>query len=131
LCVSLKKVPFRLTPNLVNFLTPIGITGVFSSALLAAAQTIADPEFTFQDYLGAVLRDELISWQANHSAAPSKPALDNESLCAKLERNVTAVQKRLRSVVSTENNQAVDVLVKHATASNNLCHMPPTWHPWL
>lgn len=130
--VAPDPVPFRLTPNLVNFLTPVGITGIFSSTILAAAQTLNEPEFTVHDYFGAVLRDELISWHANHISPFSKSALDNENLVIKVERNIAAVQKRLRSLATFDgSNSSVDVLIKHATASNNLCLMSPTWHPWL
>lgn len=65
--VSPDPVPFRLTPNLVNFVTPIGITGIFSAALVASAEALFDPEFRIQAYLGVSLRDEMISWHSNYS----------------------------------------------------------------
>ena len=46
--IAPEPIPFRLTPNLVNFVTPVGITGLFSAALIASAQTVNDPEFRVQ-----------------------------------------------------------------------------------
>jgi hypothetical protein len=36
--IAPEPVPFRLTPNLVNFISPVGITGLFSASLIASAQ---------------------------------------------------------------------------------------------
>ena len=37
-------VPFRLTPNIQHFITPAGLEGLFSSALLSIARSLCDAE---------------------------------------------------------------------------------------
>ena len=39
-----EAVPFRLTPNLQHFITPVGLEGIFSASLMAIARSLADPE---------------------------------------------------------------------------------------
>jgi len=39
-----EAVPFRLTPNLQHFMTAVGLEGVFSSALMAIARSLVEPE---------------------------------------------------------------------------------------
>jgi transformation/transcription domain-associated protein len=39
-----EAVPFRFTPNLQTFLTPVGIEGPFNGALAALAKSLAEPE---------------------------------------------------------------------------------------
>lgn len=36
--------PFRFTPNIQTFITPVGIEGIFSSALMAIARCLTEPE---------------------------------------------------------------------------------------
>ena len=57
-----RPVPFRLTPNLAEFLTPVGVNGVVSAAIVSAARCLAEPHFSIQSILRAVLRDEMIAW---------------------------------------------------------------------
>ena len=131
---QIDRIPFRLTPNLVNFVSPVGITGLFSSALVATAQTLQDPDFGVEDYLSAILRDELINWYANHEHPFQKSAVKNDVLHAKVKRNVLHIMKRLEPLSNNDfdvNNNPVDTLIKLSTSSTNLCMMPPTWHPWL
>jgi len=126
------RVPFRLTPNLVNFVTPVGITGLFSSAMLASAQAIHDPELHVGHYIGGILRDELISWHAVHHGPYLKSGIANADLVTKVEGNVAIIEKQLGFVANFEGNHgAVDSLIKAATASQNLSLMSPTWQPWL
>ncbi len=125
-------VPFRLTPNLVNFLTPMGIIGVFFGAFVAAAHTLHDPDLGLREFLGVIFRDEAISWHANSRDLGANVHFDNDTLVGKLDANVTHVLRRLKTVaVVDSSNGAVENLIKHATSSTNLCQMPPTWHPWL
>merc|ERR1712137_274702 len=78
LIVTSDQVPFRLTPNLVNFVTPVGITGLFSAALVASAQALHDPEFRVQEYCSVILQDELLSWYSTHHEPWLLSAMGNE-----------------------------------------------------
>lgn len=54
--------PFRLTPNLAEFLTQIGITGPLTASMVAAARCFVYPSYKLSSYLSAILRDEYITW---------------------------------------------------------------------
>ena len=57
-----RPVPFRLTPNIAEFVTPVGVNGVMAAAIVSAARCLAEPHFSVQSVLRAVLRDEMIAW---------------------------------------------------------------------
>lgn len=57
-----RPVPFRLTPNIAEFLTNIGISGPLTAAMIATARCFVHPNFKIQALLRAVLRDEMIAW---------------------------------------------------------------------
>lgn len=125
-------VPFRLTPNLVNFVTPSGITGVFSGSMVAAAQALVQPEGHVAALLGAVLRDETLSWHAQHRAPHHAGAMPSAELLVCLgESTATAKERLVELAAFTGNFKPVDSLIKEATASHNLCAMPSLWQPWL
>merc|ERR1712060_351923 len=86
--VPLAVIPFRLTPNLVNFVTPVGITGLFSAALVASAQTLDEPEFRVQDYCSVILRDELLAWYATHHEPWLLSGMSNDQLVTSVKHNV-------------------------------------------
>lgn len=57
-----RPVPFRLTPNIAEFLTPILIAGPLTASMVAAARCFVYPPYKLSSYLSAILRDEYITW---------------------------------------------------------------------
>jgi len=57
-----RPVPFRFTPSLQTFISSLGKTGVLTMCMIAAARCLAQPYFSIQSLLRAVLRDEYIAW---------------------------------------------------------------------
>lgn len=57
-----RPVPFRLTPNIAEFLTSTGVTGPLTAAMVAAARCFVQPQYKLISFLRAVLRDEYITW---------------------------------------------------------------------
>lgn len=57
-----RPVPFRLTPNISEFITSIGVTGPMTASMVAAARCFASPNFKVAALLKAILRDEMIAW---------------------------------------------------------------------
>ena len=41
------ELPFRLTPNLQDFITPIGIEGLLTASMLALGRGLTEPEVGF------------------------------------------------------------------------------------
>lgn len=54
--------PFRLTPNLAELVTSIGVSGPFTACMVATARCLATPSFKVNAFLRAIMRDEIISW---------------------------------------------------------------------
>lgn len=57
-----RPVPFRLTPNIAEFLTSTGVTGPLTAAMVASARCFVQPQYKLAALLRAVLRDEYITW---------------------------------------------------------------------
>jgi transformation/transcription domain-associated protein len=51
LIVNNEYVPFRMTPNIQNFITPIGMEGVFTSSVMAIARSLTEPEVSRDIYI--------------------------------------------------------------------------------
>ena len=57
-----RPVPFRLTPNIAEFLTVTGVTGPLTAGMIAAARCFVQPQYKLQSFLRAMLRDEYSTW---------------------------------------------------------------------
>ncbi|KAK2564815.1 Transformation/transcription domain-associated protein [Acropora cervicornis] len=103
-----RPVPFRLTPNIAEFVTPVGVNGVMTAAIVSAARCLAEPHFGVQSILRAVLRDEMIAWHKKkqdetHSLPLSNPPtdMDSELLIRLVKGAVSAIMTRLQSKLFT------------------------------
>ncbi len=57
-----RPVPFRLTPNITEFLTTVGVNGILTACMIASARCFVQPAFQTPALLRAILRDEMIAW---------------------------------------------------------------------
>nr|XP_054766791.1 transformation/transcription domain-associated protein-like [Lytechinus pictus] len=57
-----RPVPFRLTPNIAEFLTTVGVNGMLNACMISIARCLVQPSFQLPAILKAVLRDEMIAW---------------------------------------------------------------------
>ncbi|KAI8605964.1 hypothetical protein EDD21DRAFT_315697 [Dissophora ornata] len=132
-----EPVPFRFTPNIQHFITPTGVEGVFTSALMSIARCLTEPEFEFDQYLGIFIRDELVSW----FTAGSKQ-LNEQNLGEKVTMTVEQVLKRT-SLLSCKPerekgrgtnipaNQTILDLISQASNPLKYAQMDCTWLQWL
>ncbi|XP_077513657.1 transcription-associated protein Nipped-A isoform X4 [Amblyomma americanum] len=132
-----RPVPFRLTPNLSEFMTSIGVAGSMTAGMIATARCVAQPSFKVQALLRAVLRDEMIAWHkkkqddsVNPGSAPQD--MEGELLISMVSKAVSAVMTRLQTLATFDGaDSKVSTLVAAANSHDNLCRMDPAWHPWL
>ncbi|EMR10214.1 hypothetical protein PNEG_01486 [Pneumocystis murina B123] len=127
-----EAVPFRFTPNIQTFITPIGIEGIFSSALMAIARSLTEPEFGLDQYLSIFVRDELITWFTQQH----RPLIQDSQLREKVAGNVDLVVRRVASLsqVAQGNlpaNQTIIDLVSQAVNPRALAQMDQLWAAWL
>uniref|UniRef100_A0A8C2Z7K4 Transformation/transcription domain-associated protein n=1 Tax=Cyclopterus lumpus TaxID=8103 RepID=A0A8C2Z7K4_CYCLU len=135
-----RPVPFRLTPNISEFLTTIGVSGPLTASMIAVARCFAQPNFKVDGILKAVLRDEIIAWHKKtqeDTSMPLSPAgqpenMDSQQLVSLVQKAVTAIMSRLHNLAQFEGGESkVNTLVAAANSLDNLCRMDPAWHPWL
>lgn len=106
-----ESVPFRFTPNIQNFITPIGIEGVFTSSLMAVARCLTEPEFELDQYLSIFIRDELVTWHTmNH-----RPITDTQ-LRERITTNVFQILKRTQFLSCRTERDKVNVVSMHNIA---------------
>ncbi|KAF7204722.1 transformation/transcription domain-associated protein isoform X1 [Nothobranchius furzeri] len=135
-----RPVPFRLTPNISEFLTPIGVSGPLTASMIAVARCFSQPNFKVDGILKAILRDEIIAWHKKtqeDTSIPLSPAgqpenMDSQQLVSLVQKAVTAIMTRLHNLAQFEGGESkVNTLVAAANSLDNLCRMDPAWHPWL
>lgn len=72
-----EAVPFRLTPNIQEYMTPVVVEGVFTPAIHSYAEVFYRPDSELCEFLPMIVRDELISWVFMNQ--PSKPRFTTDS----------------------------------------------------
>lgn len=135
-----RPVPFRLTPNISEFLTTVGVSGPLTASMIAVARCFAQPNFKVDGILKTVLRDEIIAWHKKTQEDTSSPLsaagqpenMDSQQLVSLVQKAVTAIMTRLHNLAQFEGGESkVNTLVAAANSLDNLCRMDPAWHPWL
>ena len=106
---SNRPVPFRLTPNLTELVTSVGVAGPLTASMIAAARCLSHPSFKIQALLRAVLRDEMIAWNKKNVEPTSSITVDangqqqvdtkdGEVIIERVGKAVTAITARLTSL---------------------------------
>ncbi|KAH9371775.1 hypothetical protein HPB48_006545 [Haemaphysalis longicornis] len=130
-----RPVPFRLTPNLSEFMTSIGVAGPMTAGMIATARCIAQPSFKVQALLRAVLRDEMIAWhkkKQDDSLAPGSTPQDMEGelLIGMVSKAVSAVMTRLQTLATFDGADSKSAhWLPAANSHDNLCRMDPSLAP--
>ncbi|BFZ01386.1 hypothetical protein BsWGS_04423 [Bradybaena similaris] len=131
-----RPVPFRLTPNIAEFITSIGVTGPLTAAMVATARCFVQPQYKLPSFLRTILRDEYITWHKKKmeeiNPLEEPPDMEGEQILTLVNKAVTAITTRVQNLASFEGAESrVSTLVTAATNTDNLCRMDPAWHPWL
>ncbi|XP_046866072.1 transcription-associated protein 1 [Drosophila willistoni] len=136
-----RPVPFRLTPNIGEFITNIGISGPLSAAIVATARCFIQPNYKLSSILQTILRDEIITLQKK-GFRECKLTEGNEERYSdnSMEHTVNVVNAAVDIIMMRFNKisyfdsievKKVSMLIQSATNIDNLCRMDPAWHPWL
>lgn len=67
-------VPFRYTPNIQEYVTPIGTEGPLLSSIVACSRSLAKADSDLADFLTIFVRDELLLWYINYFSMNNNPA---------------------------------------------------------
>lgn len=132
-------VPFRLTPNLQNFMTPVGMEGIFTSAIMAIARALIEAEFDFSQYIPVFVREELLLW---HNMPSQR--LSDEALKEKVLQNVEHLSRRAQVLACSDEREGMNSklmnapvtqtllgLIAQATNPQKLAQTELAWMQWL
>jgi len=145
--VKVSSVPFRLTPNLRYFITPIGIQGPFAAAITAAAYTIQEKKLFY-------LKGYLHSYYKNVLEQYTKEDRVEENCMRTLEEigrllDLKQIEKPFRDRYMTDSDmnmersdlaQADEIIcfnhevykkIQEAQEIENMKRMPLIWAPWF
>jgi transformation/transcription domain-associated protein len=153
-----EAVPFRLTPSIQNYMTPVGMEGIYTSGIMSIARCLIEPEFELEDFLSIFIRDELITWhhgammlsnmekggenQGAASSVPNPNIMQEQEIRVRIAQNVDLVLKRAQTLscikerenaqdLQTPVNQTLLDLISCAVNPQKLAQMDAHWHPWL
>ncbi|CAG9767854.1 unnamed protein product [Ceutorhynchus assimilis] len=130
-----RPVPFRLTPNIVEFIGSIGISGPLTASMIATARCLVYPNFKVLNILKPILRDEIILFRGKKSEDSNTnqdKLLEAEQIIGMVGRAITSISNRLNSLAQFDGaDSKASTLVSAASSPDNLCRMDPAWHPWL
>lgn len=123
-----KPVPFRLTPNISEFVTTTGIFGPFKGAMEAVANCLGTPQSRVISIIRAILRDEMLFWQKR-----GQDIVESEILITMVNRAVQKIYHRFNLLSAHGNPLETKTiqLIQQAMSPDELCQMDPAWHPWL
>ncbi|KAI8897674.1 hypothetical protein BC833DRAFT_539959 [Globomyces pollinis-pini] len=138
LFTNAEAIPFRLTPNIQHFITPIGLEGLFTAAIIALGQSLMDPDDDLRDYLSLFVREEMYMWQTEQR----KPFPANNQLRDMVVQNSRIILHRAQTLScknernnAFENpgpvNQTILDLINQATNPMKLAQMDLVFSPQL
>ncbi|KAI7863236.1 hypothetical protein BDF14DRAFT_1989138 [Spinellus fusiger] len=132
-----EAVPFRFTPNIQEFITPVGIEGLFTSCLMATARSLTEPELELDQYLSLFVRDELITWHmANHRSVTDiqfRERVNTNVLQIMTKAQFSSCKAEREKTINANKptNQNVIDLISQASNPQKMSQMECTWMPWL
>jgi transformation/transcription domain-associated protein len=146
-----RAVPFRLTPNVTEFITSAGVSGPFNSILVALARCLVQPQYHFVWLLRAILKDELLiclnrkkseenlknptpnSNLSSSTQSYGQSEIEAETLIDLVNKLVSSIESRLKNCAALEGgkNFVTNELIPKSMNIENLSNMDPLWYPWF
>jgi hypothetical protein len=145
---ELAAVPFRLTRNLLHFVTPLGVDGAFSGAFCAAAECMSQqrkcplglwldllsrPEAAAPGEDGAghgLLVPGLVPWGVDPDEATARVVELSPELAVR-RRHEAGKPLAVGKGAAADVHAGLRQLIEEATSTERLQLMPPAWQPWL
>ncbi|XP_064474884.1 serine/threonine-protein kinase atr-like [Ornithodoros turicata] len=135
-----EKVPFRLTPNMVDALGPLGYEGPFRRTCEVALRIMRDQQDALLSALKPFIHDPLVEWSKPSRGARTSSDTTGEMHNEKAVAHVNGIEQRLKGVYRGRNKAAgpplsvegqVDCLIHEATNEVNLCQMYVGWGAYM
>ncbi|KAM0751100.1 hypothetical protein T439DRAFT_380110 [Meredithblackwellia eburnea MCA 4105] len=134
--INAEAVPFRFTPNLQRFITPIGTEGLLTSSMLAIARCLTESEFDFEHRLSIFVKEEVTIWvqmaKVEGRVNIREIVLGNVDSIVRKAAVMSCKMEREKSPSATiPVNQSVLELLIQATSLPQLAKMEPAWMAWV
>lgn len=135
-----ERVPFRLTPNMVDALGISGVDGLFSSSAEVVMQCMRSNEQTVMSVLHTFIYDPLVEWKSVAGGATGGGGggggAGGVTFHPNAVRILDEIELKLRGQVAKESlplnvHGQVSQLIREATGAANLAQMYIGWMPWL
>ncbi|XP_055956442.1 serine/threonine-protein kinase atr [Patella vulgata] len=135
-----EKVPFRLTPNMIDVLGPMGVEGIFRRACEVSLRVMRDQMDTLMSVLRPFIYDPLVEWSKPSRGQRSNPTDTGEISNEQAMNHVQNIEHRLKGILKNKTKPRglplsieghVNHLIQEATDEKNLCQMYIGWAPYL
>ncbi|KAI0028299.1 FAT-domain-containing protein [Vararia minispora EC-137] len=138
-------VPFRVTPNLQQFMGPVHTEGILATAMFEIGRNLSAPEYDIEKQLALFSRDEVVAWLSQRG----QPFNFDLPFRQSVQANIAGVIKRLDTLsCKIEREQAIETptnpspmnvpvtwtvvkLIGAATDPVNLMKMTEIYMPWF
>jgi transformation/transcription domain-associated protein len=141
-----EPVPFRLSPNITEFIGPYLLKGLVGGTIIGSAACVLKHQDIVKNFLYLFLRDDMLSWNATRN--PRILADDQIQRSMEQTNRVNVLENTLRilqrvqmlmaasggensDIELTPINEQADRLITAATRLDSLGMMNPIWHPWF
>lgn len=98
-------VSFRFTPNIQQFITPIGVDGIFAPTVQAIGRALTETEYEMEDYLSLFVRNEVVMRQI----FSNKPALTKDKVQEIVIQNSELLLKRSLGLACATERKKMDI----------------------
>ncbi|KAJ5066373.1 transformation/transcription domain-associated protein [Anaeramoeba ignava] len=154
-------VPMRLTPNIIGFMSNIGVEGTFSVVLTCSSLCFTKKEFSLENCLNLIIKDEMFSKRiekvisnenyqtkiSNYNQIDDYLIID-ENFLDKMEKNVEKILNRINLLSPKESlenlnqnqnqnqnqkpiNWYAKELIYHCSNIENISLIKPNFFPWF
>lgn len=119
-----RPMPFRLTPNIAEFVTMFGIWGPLSASIVAAARCFIHPNYKLCSILRTILRDEVVAMQRKRMRESSGSSKVNTEVnssdattAAGAAPTATTTTPNVLASISEANNEQMKQCVNRTVAT--------------
>ncbi|ESO92356.1 hypothetical protein LOTGIDRAFT_190706 [Lottia gigantea] len=135
-----EKVPFRLTPNMIDVLGPMGVEGIFRRACEVSLRVMRDQMDPLMSVLRPFIHDPLVEWSKPARGQRSNPTDTGEISNEQAMNHVQNIEHRLKGIIKNKTKPRglplsieghVNYLIQEATDEKNLSQMYIGWAPYL
>lgn len=122
------RMSFRLTPNVVHFVTPIGVEGVFAGTATAMARALVKRLEYVTSYLEVYYRE--VDEESAEAESEAVVAKLREMIDAEIVRKISN-HEELPHEGDVSFNHGVYAKIREAQDERRLEEMPLEWAPWF